>query len=83
MVRFIMKVYHDFGQTMIRHNIWGAFRALGLEFDVKSVPYKLLFDEIKLRESAGFRELWSVDFPLGQISGRRRIARFGWINKAE
>jgi hypothetical protein len=56
-VRFIMKVYHDFGQTMIGPDIWRAFRALGLEFDVRSVSYRLLFDEMKLRESAGFQEL--------------------------
>jgi hypothetical protein len=78
-----MKVYHDFRQTMIWPNTWGAFRALGFEFDVRNVPYRLLFDEIKLRESAGFRELWSVDFPLDQLSGRRSIIRFGWINKPE
>jgi hypothetical protein len=82
-VRFIMKGSHDFGQTMVRLNIWGAFRALGLEFDVGSVPYRLLFDKIKLRESAGFQELWSVDFALDQLSGRQRTARFGWINKPE
>jgi hypothetical protein len=82
-VRFIMKVYHDFGQTMIGPNIWGAFRALGLEFDVGSVPYMLLFGKIKLRERAGFQALWSVAFPLDQLSGRRRTTRFDWINKPE
>jgi hypothetical protein len=56
-VRFIMKVYHDFGQTVIRPNIWGAFRVPGLEFDMKDLPYRLLFDEIKQRESASFEDL--------------------------
>jgi hypothetical protein len=83
MDRFIMKVYHDFGETMIRPNIWGAFRALELEFDVRSVPYRLLFDEMKLRESSGFQEPSSVDFPLDQLLSQRRSARFGWINKPE
>jgi hypothetical protein len=36
-----------------------------------------------LRESAGFRELWSTDSPLDQLSIRRRIAKFGWINESE
>jgi hypothetical protein len=82
-VRFIMKVCHDFGPTVIRSKRWGAFQALGLEFDVKNVPYGLLFDEIKLRESAGFQERWSIDFPLDHLSGQQRTARFGWINKPE
>jgi hypothetical protein len=78
-----MKVYHDFEQTMIRPNTWGAFRALVLEFYVRMVPHRLLLDEMKLRESAGFGELRAVDLPLDQLSGRRRISHFGWINKPE
>jgi hypothetical protein len=54
MVKVIMKVYHDLTQTMMPCNVWGAFRALGIEFDTRSEPYELLFDEVKLRESAGF-----------------------------
>jgi hypothetical protein len=63
-------------------HIWGAFGALGLEFefDTRSEPHRLLFDEAKLTGSAGFRDLWSVGFPLDKLSGRRRIAPFGWIN---
>jgi hypothetical protein len=53
----IMKGYHDFWQTMIQRNIWGSLRALGVEFDVRIVPYRLLFDEIKLKKKAGFQEL--------------------------
>jgi hypothetical protein len=64
-------------------NVWGTFRALGFDFDTRRDPYELFFDEIMVRESAGFQEPWSVDFPLDQLSGRRRIARFGWINKPE
>jgi hypothetical protein len=58
-VKFIMKGYHDFKQTMVESNIWEAFQALGFqfEFDTTSEPYRLLFNAEKLRESAGFREL--------------------------
>jgi hypothetical protein len=50
-VKAIMKVYHDFTQTMARPNVWGIFRALGFEFefDPRREPYELLFDEVKLR----------------------------------
>jgi hypothetical protein len=82
-VKFIMKVYHDFRRTMARPNVWGTSRALGLEFDTMRESYRLLFDKEKLRRSAGFQELWSVDFPLDQLSCRRHIARLGRINKAE
>jgi hypothetical protein len=48
---------------MVLANVCRTFRALGLEFDTRREPYWLLFDEIELRESAGFEEQWSVDFP--------------------
>jgi hypothetical protein len=48
---------------MARSNVWGAFRALELEFDRRREPYDLLFDEEKLRESPGFEELCSMTFP--------------------
>jgi hypothetical protein len=67
--KVIMKVSHCFKQTMVEPNIWGAFQALEseFEFDTTSEPYRLLFNEEKLRENAGFRELWSIDFPLDQL----------------
>jgi hypothetical protein len=58
-VKVITKVCHDFTQTIVPSNVWGAFRALGLEceFDTRRESYELLFDEVKLSESAGFQEL--------------------------
>jgi hypothetical protein len=86
-MKFIMKGYRDFKQTMVELNIWGAFRAIGFEFefDTEAEPYRLLFNEEKLRQSAGFRELWLIDFPLDQLSSRRQRqnARYGWINKQQ
>jgi hypothetical protein len=46
-VNFIMEVYHDFKQTMVDPNIWGALQALGLEFETRTDPYRLLFSEGK------------------------------------
>jgi hypothetical protein len=40
-VSFIMKVYHDFKQTMVEPNICGAFRTIGFEFDTEAEPYRL------------------------------------------
>jgi hypothetical protein len=82
-VKLIMNVYHGFTQTMLRSNVRGAFSALLFELDARREPDGLLFDEVKLRERAGFQELLSVDFPVDQISGPRCIAQFGWINKLE
>jgi hypothetical protein len=77
--KFIMKVSQDIQQTMMQPSIWGAFQALGFdfEFDTTSEPYRLFFNKEKLREGAGLRELWCIDFPLDQLSTRRRAARFG------
>jgi hypothetical protein len=33
MIKLIMAAYDDFRQTTVQPNIWGAFRALELEFD--------------------------------------------------
>jgi hypothetical protein len=40
-VKFIMRVYHNFKRTMVEPNIWGAFRAIGFEFefDSEAEPY--------------------------------------------
>jgi hypothetical protein len=75
-VRFIMKGYHDFKQTMAEPNIWAAFWAIGFEFDTETEPYRLLFNEEKLRQNAGFRELWSIDFPWinCRVGGRGRMS---------
>jgi hypothetical protein len=90
-VKFIMKVYRDFKQTMAESNIWGAFRAIGFEFDTEAEPERLLFNEEELRQSEGLRKLWLIDLPLDQLSSQRQRqrqrqrqnARFGWITKQE
>jgi hypothetical protein len=68
-VKFTMKVDHEFKQTMAEPNIWGALQALGFEFefDTTSDAYRLSFNEERPRESAGFRELWSIAFDLDQF----------------
>jgi hypothetical protein len=62
-VKFIMKIYHDFKQTMGESNIWRALQALGFEFDTRTEPCRLLFNQETLRASADFQELWSIYFP--------------------
>jgi hypothetical protein len=62
-VRFRMKVYRDFKQTIVEPNIWKAFRASWFEFYTEAEPSRLLFNEEKFTQSEGFRELWWIDFP--------------------
>jgi hypothetical protein len=80
---FLLKVYHDFKQTMIEVNIWGAFAAIGFSYDIAQNPYGILFDEEKLRQSPGFVELWERDTPLESLSKRRPEEKFGWIKEPE
>jgi len=54
---------------------------IGLEFNIEQNPCMLRFDEIKLRESKGFLELWDIDFSPKRLSKRRRESCFGWINQ--
>jgi hypothetical protein len=39
-VKFIITIYHDFRDTMTEPNLWGggAFRALGLDFEMRREP---------------------------------------------
>jgi hypothetical protein len=57
-VGFIMKVYHDFKETMVEPNIWEAFQTIWFEFDTEAEPYRLLFNEETLRQIEGFRQFW-------------------------
>jgi hypothetical protein len=68
---------------MIEANIWGAFQEAGFYFDVSDEPYRILFDEEKLRQTPGFQEIWALDFPLEKLTPRRQAAKFGWVNKPE
>jgi hypothetical protein len=76
-VHFIRKVYHDFRLAMTETNIWGVFRGIGVQSGMVDGVERLSFNEITLRESEGLRELWDMDFPLVNLSVRRRNARFG------
>jgi hypothetical protein len=67
-------------QTLIEANIWG-FQTFGFDNHVEAYP--ILFHEEKLRTSPGFRETWSLDFPVEKLSARHRNERFGWINQPE
>jgi hypothetical protein len=79
----LIKVYHDYKQTMVEVNIWAAFAAIGLTHDIAEDSYELIFDEEKFRQSPDFLELWERDVPLDSLSNRRQRARFGWINQPE
>jgi hypothetical protein len=38
-VVFIIKLYHDFKQTMVEVNIWRAFSAIGFFYAITQNPY--------------------------------------------
>jgi hypothetical protein len=80
---FIRKVYRDSRFTMTDINIWKTFRGIRVIYSVVDEIQCVSFNEIILRESDGFRELWDIDFPVESRSTRRRNARFGWINRPE
>jgi hypothetical protein len=60
-----------------------AFRGIGLIYHIVDAVQRVSFNEIILRESNGFRELWDIDSPVENLSIRRRSAKFGWINRPE
>jgi hypothetical protein len=80
---FIIKVYHDFRQTMVEVNIWGAFLTIGFSYGISQNLYELLFDEEEFRQSRGFLELRERDMPFESLSRRKQQAKFEWINQPE
>jgi hypothetical protein len=78
---FLLKVYHNFKQTLIEVNIWGAFVVIGLTHNIEQMPYGLLFDEEKFWQSRGFVELWERNAPLESLSKPWRESKFELINK--
>jgi hypothetical protein len=75
--RFIRKVYHDFRMTMmmIEPNIWGALRGIGFKYSVVYRAQRVSFDEMTLRKSEGFKELWDIDCPVGNLWPRRESCK--------
>jgi hypothetical protein len=78
---FIRRISHNMKQTLVADNVRSAFVQIGVSYDIDVVPYRLIFDESTLRQTQGFLTLWHRDYPLEQLSTRRRSARFGWVNR--
>lgn len=78
---FIQRIFHLMKQTLVEDNVRSAFMQIGLQYEIERCPYVLLFDEQKLRQSAGFTSLWQRDYPLESLSQRRRNSPFGWVNE--
>jgi hypothetical protein len=79
---FIIKVYHDFKETMVEINIWGAFSSIGLTHYIDQNPYGLtVLRRGIVPTKSGFLELWERNVRLENLSKRRQQVRFGWINK--
>jgi hypothetical protein len=80
----LMEESHGFKQTIIDGSIWRAFQTLEFVFNTGTEPYKLLFNEEKLRETTGSQKLSSIDFPRisCQLAGARLDA-IGSTNLSE
>jgi hypothetical protein len=59
-VKFIMKGYHDFKQTMVEPNRWEVLQALEFGLYTGTEPFLLLFSEKKQRKRVDFRPLHST-----------------------
>jgi hypothetical protein len=78
---FIKRNFHNMKQTLVEDNVPSAFIQIEVRYHIDVVFHRLIFGESTLRESPGFLTLWRRDYPLGQLSIRRRNAQFGWVNQ--
>jgi hypothetical protein len=58
---------------MININILGAIRQIVLTFHAVGSIIRVHFDEISLRVSPGFQELWEINYPPENFSASRAM----------
>jgi hypothetical protein len=74
---FILKICHDFQQTMVELDIWNASAAIRFTHQIEQNAFGLLFDEEKFRESLRFAELSEGNRGLESLSKRSRESKIG------
>jgi hypothetical protein len=77
----LMKLLHCFYETANWFTITGSFKKAGILIDATQSPYRLSFDEEKMRNSDSFLELWNLNFPFEKLSSRRQNSIFGFLNE--
>jgi hypothetical protein len=84
---FLLKVCHNFKQTMIEVNIWKAFATIGFTHDIGQMSYGLLFDEENSDKVAASWSSGSAIRPSrvcrNDGESERRESKLGWINKPD
>jgi hypothetical protein len=73
---FVYHVYVKMANILTKPNRSAAFQTIGVEFDIGSIPYGIVFRQEKLRESKGFIEFWNIDYPVESLTLKRRNFRF-------
>jgi hypothetical protein len=81
--RFIERPYHDFRLTMIDMNIWRGFQEIELTFVMTDAVQRVVLNDMKMRESRGFKELRASGFSPADVSARLRRPRFELVNKTQ
>jgi hypothetical protein len=76
----ILKLLQAYEQTATSMTIRGSFGKAGIYLIVESGALNVNFDEEKLRNNAGFKELGERNISIGELSRRRRFQTFGIIN---
>jgi hypothetical protein len=76
----ITKLVRAYEQTATSATIRGSFRKAGMVPDTSERPFKLVFDEARVRENEGFKEIWDRDIKIEELSRRRQAHRFGIMN---
>jgi hypothetical protein len=74
-VKSTMKVYPDFKRTMVQSSVWGAFLALGVDFEMKREPDQLLFDERQPIEAQASGSCDPLTFPWTSYRADRVLLR--------
>jgi hypothetical protein len=58
----LLKIDEMFKQTMIEPTICSSVQEAGFAFETSAEPYRIRFDEEKLRKTLAFQEIRALDF---------------------
>jgi hypothetical protein len=72
-----------FQKIITEVNIGGTFAAIEFTQNIDQIPYKLLFDKEKFRQSPGLEELRERNMRLKSLLKQPWESKIGWINKPE
>jgi hypothetical protein len=73
----LLKVFHE---TTNWFTITASFKKNVFSINAATIPFLLKFNEDYMQNNDRFKEILDIDFPIVNLSSRRRNQLFGFLN---